>query len=129
MRDEGLKLFPYQDTVGKWTIGYGRNLSDTGLRHSEAVKMLDNDIDTAMHDLFSTYPWAEDLSAPRQAVLINMVFNLGLTKFSGFANTLKAVERGQYANAANGMRASLWARQVKGRAERLAKQMETGTWT
>src|SRR4051812_27390106 len=29
--DEGLKLSPYTDTVGKLTIGVGRNLTDVGI--------------------------------------------------------------------------------------------------
>jgi lysozyme len=43
-RDEGLRLKPYQDTVGKWTIGYGRNLDDRGISKYEAEAMLRNDV-------------------------------------------------------------------------------------
>lgn len=31
IRDEGVRKFPYKDTVGKTTIGVGRNLDDVGL--------------------------------------------------------------------------------------------------
>ena len=36
-RHEGFRAFPYLDTVGKLTIGYGRNLSDVGISIEEAV--------------------------------------------------------------------------------------------
>ena len=36
IRDEGLRLFPYTDTVGKLTIGVGRNLTDAGISADEA---------------------------------------------------------------------------------------------
>ena len=44
-RHEGLRLKPYRDTVGKLTVGYGRNLEDVGISRDEADFMLDNDID------------------------------------------------------------------------------------
>ena len=33
---EGRRLKPYTDTVGKLTIGYGRNLTDVGISDEEA---------------------------------------------------------------------------------------------
>lgn len=127
MQDEGLRLFPYTDTTGHLTIGYGRNLASNGIRRSEAMAMLNNDVDDAIHDL-ARYPWFRELDTVRQAALTNMMFNLGAEKFAGFKQTLRAIERGDYEAAANGMRKSLWAKQVGKRAERLARQMETGEW-
>ena len=42
-RHEGLRLRVYQDTVGKWTIGVGRNVSDLGITKDEAHYLLTND--------------------------------------------------------------------------------------
>jgi hypothetical protein len=38
------------------------------------------------------------------------------------------MQRGDYYMAAHGMRASKWYTQTPGRAERMAKQMETSIW-
>lgn len=40
IRDEGLRLKPYRDTVGKLTIGVGRNLDDVGITKDEAMHLL-----------------------------------------------------------------------------------------
>jgi lysozyme len=127
MQDEGLRLAPYTDTTGNLTIGYGRNLTDRGIRVAEALLMLDNDVNESLTEL-KRYPWFRALDEVRQAVLVNMHFNLGGTKLAGFKQTLKAIERGDYEAAANGMRKSLWAKQVGKRATRLAQQMQTGEW-
>ena len=42
--DEGLRLKPYTDTVGKITIGIGRNLTDVGISKEEAYALCDTDI-------------------------------------------------------------------------------------
>ena len=127
-KHEGLRLKPYQDTVGKWTIGYGRNLSDVGITRAEASMLLDHDIDDAMRDLMARFPWTATLDTVRFAVLVEMCFNLGIARLAGFKNTLKAVERGDYEAAAKGMLASKWASQVKGRAVTMAQQMRAGAW-
>ena len=44
VRDEGVRLKPYRDTVGKLTIGTGRNLDDMGISEVENAMLLDNDI-------------------------------------------------------------------------------------
>lgn len=124
--DEGLRLKPYVDTVGKITVGVGRNLSDCGISKSEAMMLLGADIDKVTDDLDRCLPWWKTLSDNRQAVLANMCFNMGINKLMGFVNTLRMMQAGDYRGAANGMRASVWAKQVGDRAERLAQMMERG---
>jgi lysozyme len=130
MIDEGLRLKPYVDTVGKLTIGVGRNLEDVGISHVEAMYLLENDIDRAIRDLVALFPWFSKLDPVRQTVLVNMAFNMGLGSptrgLRSFVRTLKAIEEGRYEDAAEGMLASKWARQVGQRAVRLAKMMRTG---
>lgn len=125
-RDEGVEPFPYTDTVGKLTIGVGRNLTDRGLSDDEIDYLLQNDIDLCIDDLNRGVPWWVTLSPARQRVLINMCFNLGWPRLRGFVRTLSAMRRGDFATAAEGMRLSLWAKQVGARAERLAQMMERG---
>ena len=125
---EGLRTHAYVDTVGKLTIGVGRNLTDKGITRVEALYLLDHDIDHAIQDLEAAFPWVVSLDPVRQAVLVDMSFNLGITKLKGFVNTMKAVEQGRWQDAASGMRNSLWARQVGYRATKLARMMVTGMW-
>jgi lysozyme len=126
LRDEGLRLAPYRDTVGKLTIGVGRNLDDVGISEAEARMMLDADIDAAIVDLVKAFHWFEALSDNRQHVLINMRFNLGMTRLLTFVNTLAAIKDGKYIAAANAMLESKWATQVGERAVRLADLMRKG---
>lgn len=127
-RDEGLRLKPYRDTVGKLTIGYGRNLDDKGITAEEAGALLWNDIQAAQGELFGALPWAEKLDEPRQMALLNMSFNMGIHGLLTFKNTLNLAENGHYAAAAAAMLDSKWAEQVGARAQRIAKQMESGVW-
>ena len=122
---EGLRLMPYVDTVGKVTIGVGRNLTDNGISHAEAMLLLDHDLDEAMTDL-STFPWFAALDPVRQRVLVDMRFNLGPSRFRSFKRMLRMVSEQNYQQAAASMRASLWAQQVKSRATRLIAMMQAG---
>lgn len=123
---EGLRQFPYKDTVGKITIGVGRNLTDKGLSHPEIHFLLENDIDGTWDGLAAALPWVKDLDDVRQRVLLDMAFNLGVAGLLKFKATLAAVERGDYAAAATNMLKSKWAKQVGHRAVRLARMMSDG---
>lgn len=125
-RDEGERLKPYRDTVGKLTIGVGRNLDDVGLSAEESAYLLANDINKVLRQLDEKLPWWRGLCFNRQRVLINMAFNLGIAGLLGFRNTLAAVQAGQYDKAADGMMSSKWASQVGKRAARLAELMRRG---
>lgn len=127
VRDEGLRLKAYTDTVGKTTIGVGRNLSDVGISRDEAMQLLQNDIDRASAWVRTSLPWSLQLDEVRQAALINMSFNLG-SRLEGFAQFLAKLKAGDYEGAANEMLDSLWAKQVGDRAARLAQQIRSGEW-
>src|SRR5439155_14876761 len=126
-RDEGERLKAYRDSVGKWTIGVGRNLDDVGtaplprsvddvkargVNEAESAAMLEHDLDRVDADLDRRLPWWRKLDAVRQRVLVNMCFNMGVGSLCGFKNTLTMIEQGRYAGAAAGMLASRWAAQV-----------------
>ncbi|WP_337688537.1 glycoside hydrolase family protein [Mycetohabitans sp. B46] len=103
----------------------GRNLTDVGISEVECNLLLGNDVMRSAMWLDRHLPWWRSLDAVRQCVIINMAFNMG-RKLLTFANTLAAMQHGDYEAAANGMLASKWATQVGARAQRLANMMRTG---
>ena len=122
---EGVKPKPYTDTVGKLTIGVGRNLTDNGLRSEEIDFLLTNDITAAWIDVTRTWPWVHDLLDVRQRVLTEMVFQMGLGGVGAFKKALAAMEIGDFATASSEMLNSHWAAQTPNRAHRLATMMAT----
>lgn len=126
LADEGIRLKPYRDTVGKLTIGVGRNLDDVGLSQEEAMYLLANDVRRTYGELLDALPWVANLDHARQNVLTNMAFNLGIKGLIGFKHALSCVQRSAWNEAADAMLQSKWARQVGARAVRLATVMRTG---
>jgi lysozyme len=124
-KHEGFRSKPYKDTVGKLTIGYGRNLDDVGISKEEADYLLRSDIAKAAFQL-NQQLWVKPLNGPRKAVLLMMVFNMGMNGFLEFKNTIEHIKKGEFADAAKHMLDSKWAKQVGKRADELAKIMETG---
>ncbi len=123
---EGLRLKPYRDTVGKLTIGVGRNLDDVGLRPVEAQFLLSGDVAAVEAALDARLPWWRGLDDPRRAVLADMAFNMGVDGLAGFTTTLGLVRDGRYGEAAQQMLRSRWAAQVGRRAAVLSRMMRTG---
>ena len=123
---EGRRSRPYTDTVGKLTIGVGRNLTDKGLSDGEIDVLLTNDIAECASDLALTYDWFIGMSQPRQFALIDMRFNLGKAGLAGFQKFLHALAVKNYEEAAREMLASRWAQQVGKRTDDLAKMMRDG---
>lgn len=123
VRHEGLRTKPYRCTQGKLTIGVGRNLDDNGISEAEAMQMLRNDIYHCKEDLKRSIPVYETLDDRRKDVLINMCFNLGITRLRGFKKMFAALERGDFIAASDEMLDSRWARQVGKRSQELAAKM------
>lgn len=112
MRHEGLRTRVYKDSLGIETIGCGRNLRDKGITASEAMDLLDHDIDECLLDLRS-FPWFASLDTVRQIALLDLRFNLGGAKLRTFKGLLGAMAAGDYGTAAKQLETSLWAHQVQ----------------
>lgn len=121
---EGYRQFPYHDSVGALTVGYGRNLRDRGIEEEEARYLLERDVESAEADCRTAFPWWFLLAPDAQDVCICLVFNLGVSGVQGFHEMLAALERRDYRRAADELLDSLWARQVgPGRAYRMADKL------
>ena len=125
MLHEGVRSKPYMDTVGKITIGVGRNLSDVGLSDDEIFYLLNNDLDEVLRDL-ETFPWFAELDPIRQRVMADLRFNLGPDRFRGFKMMLRCMASGDHAGASNALRSSVWFSQVRTRGPRLVDMLRTG---
>lgn len=137
-RHESLRLKPYDDKtgrpvppggtlIGKLTIGVGRNLTDRGITREEADRFLDTDLDVALEDLRRFVSGVDSLDPVRLAALWDWSFNLGAVKLAQFERqTLPAIRRRDWIEAARLLRRSAWASQVGTRAERLIVMIETG---
>ncbi len=125
---ESYEEFPYVDTVGKISIGIGHNLTDRGLSKQVIDQIYEEDVKVAIEDLdkiFSDFDW-RSLSENRQLVLLDMSFNMGYDRFSRFFQTIEYIRKELFQEAAVQMLRSKWAKQVKGRAKKLARMMEQG---
>lgn len=127
VRHEGLSHKPYRCTAGKLTIGIGRNLDDCGVSRTEAYVLLENDIQNCEKQLVDEIPEIYNpLDEVRKSVLLNMCFNLGIGGLLNFNNTLAFIAAGDWEQAANGMLASKWAKQVGRWAIELSELMRKG---
>jgi len=125
---EGVRAKPYLCTAGKTTIGVGRNLDDLGLSPDEIDYLFENDLRRVELELHRAFPWAKSLDAVRYAVMVDMLFNLGLRRLQLFRKFLAAMERHDWQTAAVEMMDSRWAKQLKSRATRLRDMVLTGQW-
>lgn len=119
-RSEGFMPYAYKDSLGYWTIGYGRLIDQKlggGITEDEADFLLENDIVRTENDLDKAFPWWRKHPENVQRAMANMCFQLGIKKFKGFKNTLALIKAGSYIGAADNALQSLWARQTPNRAK------------
>ena len=122
---EGYRQFPYADSLGIQTIGYGRNLESRGISEPEASYLLSNDIAEA-EKMLDVYPYYYKLNGERKAVMIDMMVNMGSPRLAGFLKMHAALVEQDYELAALEMLDSKWALQVGQRALTLSHVMHSG---
>ncbi len=129
-RHEGVRSHVYLCSAGYETIGVGRNIADSGLGLSddEIDYLLANDIKRVREELEDNYFWFGALNEPRQDAMIDICFNLGLTRLRGFVNALEAMSREQFDIAADEFMDSRWATQVGNRANEITEMIRTGEY-
>ena len=125
-RDEGVRLHPYRCSANKLTIGVGRNIEERGITMEESDYLLNNDLTICIEEIESVFTWYYYITDNRKRAIINMVFNLGLTKLLKFKNFIAAMEAKDYVTAGKEMLDSRWAKQVGNRADRLEQMIVNG---
>jgi lysozyme len=133
IKDEGKRLKVYKDSLGYRTVGIGHCISDDdpeeirNLEHrgkiteAQCWELFTIDLSQAIHDciiVFNT-KWLDFPDEARET-FINMMFNLGRTRFLKFKNTIAAAYEGDWNRCADEMLDSKWATQVGMRSKRLA---------
>jgi lysozyme len=142
---EGLKLSVYPDTRGNMTIGYGFNLDSNdaaaicakfgldlagliygtvNLTQPQADEIFEFQLNVVIGQamlLFSTFVVMPD---GVQAAICDMIFNMGLTRFNGFIDTIADLKAVNYTQAAKDALDSDWAREVPTRAADDARLLE-----
>jgi lysozyme len=131
--DEGCKYHIYKDHLGKLTCGIGHlitkndaefNLPEkTPIPAWRVLEFFDDDIGNAIKSCKAIFPNFDLMCCELQEILINMMFNLGQSKFSGFKKMIKAVKEKNYFEAGRQMKDSKWFEQVPNRAARLINRM------
>lgn len=125
-RNEGFRSKPYRCTADKLTIGYGRNLDDIGITEVEAEFLLKVDAMRATDGAGDIFPKILDYTENRQIAIINMVFNLGKTRFKKFEKMISAIHIGDWESAANEAMDSRWYGQVGIRAHEIVNLLREG---
>ena len=127
---EGVRYKVYLCSEGYETIGVGRNISEGGLGLSkdEVDFLLVNDIKRVQAELTRNSSWFLDLNEARRDAMVDICFNLGLTRLRSFANALEAMSYGQYEIAANEFMDSRWSQQVGNRAVEVTEMIRTGEY-
>jgi lysozyme len=117
-RDEDVRYVPYLDTsaVPKRTVGVGHNMDASPLpagwvfplTDAQVTQLLGMDLQATFSALDRNLPWWRQMDPVRQRVICNCCFNMGIGTLLTFHNTLGAMQRGAYAVAAAGLKASKW---------------------
>lgn len=129
IKHEALRLKPYEDFLTEdITIGVGRNLDSLGITEEEALYLLNNDIERCDKELLYNFKWYPDLCRVRQDAMINLCFNLGITRLKTFKKALSAMKAGDYNLAADEFLDSKWADQVGYRALEISDMIRTGRY-
>lgn len=140
----------YEDSLGYKTVGYGHYIGlemskqavnivarvigndnwvkQGGLTDAEANKLFEYDFHVHKRELFKQFAWVKNLDTVRQAVLIDMNFNMGTERLSKFKTSLSLIKNGKYESACNSLSKTLWYKQTGIRAKEIIKMLRTGEW-
>ena len=110
---EGFKSTVYQCTEGYDTIGYGFAIKDLKLSEEVCNIILAEKLAKLQFDINNKFEWFEDSPEIVRNVVTNMCYQLGLTGFSKFKQTIYYLETEQYEEASIEKLDSLWANKLE----------------
>ena len=129
---EGYRNKVYLDTLGKRTVGVGHLCvedfweDDKEYDEKFLMEILQKDLQQAIRGARSLMEehGCADINEKAEELLIEMVFQLGMTGVSKFRNMWKALAEKNYIGASYEMLDSRWAKQTPNRAKAMAKTMK-----
>jgi lysozyme len=128
---EGVRTHAYKCSANMITVGVGRNLDENGgigLSDDEINMLLENDIERCSAELSFNFDWFNELDDVRQHAIINLCFNLGITRLRKFIKAVAAMNVHAYEVAAEEFLDSAWARQVGQRSLDVTYMIRTGKY-
>ena len=117
---EGMKLEPYKDSLGKWTVGVGHLIGDGStlpdawnkkFSESEVMDLFKKDFDVHQAAA-SLIPGFSKLGEKAQGALTDMTFNMGPSWYKSWPNLMKSLGGGDIDGAVANLASSKWASQV-----------------
>jgi lysozyme len=143
--NEGVKPKVYKDSKGHRTIGVGFNLEDAGNRNilkKEGIdineifkgKELDDDEIKTLYNYSLTQAFNDAQKFDKgfakrpekvKKAIVDMSFNLGLTRLNKFKKMREGLEVDDYSKAADEMVDSEWYKQIKSRGPRTVDLMRS----
>ena len=131
-KHEGYRNKVYLDTLGKRTVGVGHLCvedfweDDKEYEEKFLMEILQKDLQEAIRGARSLMEdhGCVDIDEQAEEILIEMVFQLGMTGVSKFKNMWKALAELNYVGASYEMLDSRWAKQTPNRAKAMAKTMK-----
>lgn len=129
--EEGKRTRPYDDAtgatilgpVGHVTIGVGRNLDNNPLSDAAILFLLNEDIEDALEGIIAILPDFDTMSENRQLAVVNMVINMGVSRFVKFHNLIGALKVGEWETAAMEVIKSDYAKKLPSRAARVSRMI------
>jgi lysozyme len=140
-RQEGVEYKAYRCSLGHLTIGIGHKITDNDpksfyserITNEEVDRLLEEDLDEAIEDADSFCKGElGELPPTVQRVIVNMHFQMGYGRMSGFSRMRQAVFRWDWRAMIAEMKDSLWYKQTPNRAKEeigWVKEMLNGSTT
>ena len=129
--NEGNKSSVYEDSKGNRTIGIGFNLdinelfAGRELSDRETKTLYNHSLTQAFNDAQQYDPGFAQRPEAVKMALVDMAFNLGLTKLNKFEKMKEGLMNNDYQTAADEMVDSLWYNQVQSRGPRMVDVMRS----
>jgi lysozyme len=134
-QDEGIVCEIYLDHLGYKTCGIGHLVLETDPEYDLEVgadvneervnELFAQDLDIVLEDCKKAFDDWDDFNFVVQEVLVNMMFNLGMTRLLKFKKMHAAIEAKDWQEAGIQMKDSKWFTQVGPRAGRLIERIRT----
>lgn len=115
---EGVRLKPYREKNGDWTVGIGHNLT----AHRETVKpsyskdevsaFFNRDLAASLRAARQLVEGFDELPDPAKEVVVHLIFQTGPTGFSRFKNFRLSISKRMWNSAATELWDSQWFRQT-----------------